>query len=381
MSATLPELLTREHVLRALSDLDAGMMHPVEGPVLHELVDHGKRYAAQAVLWIACRHALGRIPRPDEVSIEDGPGQTNRLLRQLGFTVEPSSETTAPVTRGKDWSEQEVRLLVVDYFAMLESELLGRRYVKSEHSGLLRPQLTDRSKASVEFKHANVSGVLVEMGLPYIEGYKPRSNYQALLATEVENFLGQNPNLLDRLAASRVLNPTEAVAIGTSRPGQLIEAAPERIYAPAKTAKPWLSRRGKQIDFVARDAANRRLGELGEQFVFDLEQQRLKSSGRDDLAHKVTWASREYGDGLGYDILSYNETNDTERMIEVKSTGLGKYFPFLVTDNEVRCSEDIPTQFQLFRVFDLSRTPRVYILNGSLRQVCDLAPVIYRASM
>jgi len=303
------------------------------------------------------------------------------LLRQLGFTVEPSSETTAPVTRGKDWSEQEVRLLVVDYFAMLESELLGRRYVKSEHSGLLRPQLTDRSKASVEFKHANVSGVLVEMGLPYIEGYKPRSNYQALLATEVENFLGQNPNLLDRLAASRVLNPTEAVAIGTSRPGQLIEAAPERIYAPAKTAKPWLSRRGKQIDFVARDAANRRLGELGEQFVFDLEQQRLKSSGRDDLAHKVTWASREYGDGLGYDILSYNETNDTERMIEVKSTGLGKYFPFLVTDNEVRCSEDIPTQFQLFRVFDLSRTPRVYILNGSLRQVCDLAPVIYRASM
>ena len=381
MTWILSDLLTREHVLAALSDLDAGMVPPVAGPVSRELIHDGQRYDAQAVLWLACRRALGRSPGADEVATDDGPALSSSLLQQLGFTVESRSTLAAPVTRGKDWSEQEVQLLVLDYFAMLESELLGRRYVKAEHSELLRPRLAERSKASVEFKHANVSGVLVEMGLPYIEGYKPRSNYQALLAAEVENHLRRNPTLLERLASSRLLNPTEAVAIGTSRPLQLIEAAPERIYAPSRTAKPWLSRKGKRIDFVARDAANRRLGELGEQFVFDLEQQRLKSTGRDDLAQKVTWASREFGDGLGYDILSFNETNDTERMIEVKSTGLGKYFPFLVTDNEVRCSEDIPNQFQLFRVFDLSRSPRVYILNGSLRQVCDLDPVIYRASM
>jgi hypothetical protein len=34
---------------------------------------------------------------------------------------------------GKDWSENEVRLVVADYFDMLAAELLGNAYKKSEH--------------------------------------------------------------------------------------------------------------------------------------------------------------------------------------------------------------------------------------------------------
>ena len=178
-----------------------------------------------------------------------------------------------------------------------------------------------------------------------------------------------------------VLNPTERVAVPGTSLGSLIEPAPERIHAATPTSKPWLSRRGRHIDFVARDAANRRLGEIGEQFALDLERHRLQSAGRDDLAARVVWASHEYGDGLGYDILSFHETTGQERMIEVKATGLGKFFPFLVTANEVRCSDDLSQQYQLYRVFDLSRSPRLYILHGFLRHTCDLDPVVYRASL
>ncbi len=67
------------------------------------------------------------------------------------------------------------------------------------------------------------------------------------------------------------------------------------------------------------------------------------------------------------------------RKLEVKTTGLGKFFPFYVTNNEVRCSEDIPQQYHLFRVFDFGREPRLYILHGSLRDLCQLDPVLYRA--
>jgi len=74
-----------------------------------------------------------------------------------------------------------------------------------------------------------------------------------------------------------------------------------------------------------------------------------------------------------------DEADDAERMLEVKATGLGKFFPFFVTSNEVRCSEDIPEQYQLFRVFDFGRSPRLYILHGSLRELCQLEPVLYRA--
>ncbi len=93
----------------------------------------------------------------------------------------------------------------------------------------------------------------------------------------------------------------------------------------------------------------------------------------------MVWASRDIGDGLGFDILSHDESDETERMLEVKATGLGKFFPFYVTSNEVQCSEDIPTQYQLFRVFNLGREPRLYILHGSLREHCQLQPVLYRA--
>jgi hypothetical protein len=95
----------------------------------------------------------------------------------------------------------------------------------------------------------------------------------------------------------------------------------------------------------------------------------------------VTWASRDIGDGLGFDIFSFDEADDSERMLEVKATGLGKFFPFDVTSNEVRCAEDVPHQYQLFRVFDFGRSPRLHILHGSLRRLCQLEPVLYRATL
>jgi hypothetical protein len=91
------------------------------------------------------------------------------------------------------------------------------------------------------------------------------------------------------------------------------------------------------------------------------------------------WASQDIGDGLGFDILSFDDADDSERLLEVKTTGLGKSFPFYVTSNEVRCSEDVPHQYQLFRVFNFGRGPRLYILHGSLRELCQLDPVLYRA--
>jgi hypothetical protein len=47
---------------------------------------------------------------------------------------------------------------------------------------------------------------------------------------------------------------------------------------------------------------------------------------------------------LGFDVLSFNEQDDSERLVEVKTTGLGKYFPFYVSACEVRCSEAMEPQ-------------------------------------
>jgi hypothetical protein len=164
-------------------------------------------------------------------------------------------------------------------------------------------------------------------------------------------------------------------------PAAAVEEPPERILNPDPTSKPWQTLKGRRIDFAERDAVNRRLGTMGEEFAFWYERQRLKSAGRDDLAEKVSWVARDIGDGLGFDILSFDPTDDSKLYVEVKATGLGKYFPFLVTDLELRCSEDVADRFRLYRVFDAGRKPRLYVLSGSLGLSCEMQPTLYRATL
>ena len=80
-----------------------------------------------------------------------------------------------------DWSREEVEAIVADYLQMLTLELAGQSYGKTEHRKNLQSKLNDRSDGSIEFKHGNISAAMIDLGFPYIRGYKPRVNYQALL--------------------------------------------------------------------------------------------------------------------------------------------------------------------------------------------------------
>jgi hypothetical protein len=220
------------------------------------------------------------------------------------------------------------------------------------------------------------------MGLPSVEGYKPAKHFlQSLLPQAVEDYLIRHPGFFDALADGVVLNPVAASALGDRPVGGLFEDRPDGIILPPTVEKPWLSRKGKKIDFARRDAENRRLGRLGERFTVEVERRRLASSERDDLAARVEWVADTCGDGVGFDVLSFDESDGSDRFIEVKTTGLGKDFPFYVTSNEVRCSEDCPERFRLYRLFDFARKPRIYVVTGALSRAWRLEPVLYRASV
>jgi hypothetical protein len=275
----------------------------------------------------------------------------------------------------KDWSLAEAETIVGDYFAMLRAELAGEAYSKTEHRRRLAPQLSGRSDGSIEFKHANISAVMVTYGLPYIDGYKPRGNYQQLLEAAVLEYLAGAPHFFDRLLHSKVFDPAEKPSAGLW--SDIREEAPEPIQAPVHTWDP--NARVVSVDFVRRDAENRRLGQLGEEFVWELEQRRLHDEARrPDLAKKVEWIARDQGDGAGYDIRSF-EADGRPRYIEVKTTGLAKAFPFQVTVNEVACSAALRDEYHLYRVFRFSRDPGLYVLTGSLRDTCKLDPTQFRA--
>jgi hypothetical protein len=277
---------------------------------------------------------------------------------------------------GDDWSRDEVEATVGDYFAMLRNELAGLRVNKAEHNERLRRLLRNRSKGSVEFKHANVSAILTLHGYPYIEGYKPRFNFQALLEQAVLEYLEVHRDFFDLLVTGPVLSPTTAPNPEAFDVSGLVVSPPEAMRIPQTMWTP--NARLGRLDFVARDAANRELGRRGEEFVLEFERKRLQDGGRRDLIPRVEWTSQTRGDGAGYDVRSFN-TDGSTRLIEVKTTGLGKYFPFNVTVNEVRCSQARADEFHLYRVFSFGPDARLYMLPGELSKSCHLDPTQYRA--
>ena len=92
------------------------------------------------------------------------------------------------------WSDAEIQPAVIAYFAMLRAELAGQPYVKADFNREVQAA-TGRSRGAVEYKFENISAVLRDIGLPYVQGYKPHGNYQGALRAEVERFLARDPEI------------------------------------------------------------------------------------------------------------------------------------------------------------------------------------------
>ena len=84
----------------------------------------------------------------------------------------------------------------------------------------------------------------------------------------------------------------------------------------------------------------------------------------------------ERGDGLGFDVLSFEETGKG-RFIEVKTTSFAKETPFFITRNEVDFSKSFAKQSQLYRLFEFRKVPRMFSLPGAVSGNCVLDPVTY----
>ncbi|MGN7726478.1 DUF3883 domain-containing protein [Luteimonas sp. 22616] len=274
-----------------------------------------------------------------------------------------------------DWSREEVEACVADYLRMLTLELNGQRYNKTVHANALMKFLNGRNRASVEFKHANVSAVMIALGYPYIDGYKPRGNYQAMLVDAVEAQLLANDELQASVQAA-VLRPATAAAVAdlanvwvpTPKPARVKEApagyAPN--FSPAKR------------DYLAQEARNRSLGRAGELFIAELESRRLHAAGKKVLANRVEHVAATQGDGLGFDVLSF-ENSGRERLIEVKTTTFGQLTPFYVSRNELARSKADAEIYRLYRVFDFRDRPRLFDLPGAISASCNLEAASYLA--
>lgn len=278
----------------------------------------------------------------------------------------------------QDWTREEVEAIVADYFHMLTLELSGQDYNKSQHRRTLQEKLRDRSEGSIEQKHQNISAVLQELSAPTISGYKGLPNYQQLLFDVVQERL-----IRDRAFDDSALAAAEQPAIAPLATPDLVvfDDAPSIEHAVRDMRAPDQSAR-KRVpivrDYLAREANNRSLGLAGEKFIVEFEQRRLFSAGLKHLSEKVDHVAFSKGDGLGFDVLSF-DLDGRERFIEVKTTSFGKQTPFYVSRGEVGFSQEKGEQFHLYRVFEFRRSPKVFDLMGAVGSNCLLDPVSYLA--
>lgn len=279
------------------------------------------------------------------------------------------------VGRGSPWSEQENQLIVADYFAMMADDLAGRPINKAGTLRALQPLLDERSRGSIEFKRANISAALVELGFPHLTGYLPRGNFQRSLLDAVTAEL-ERTGLLGRMVTS----------IEQSGEGPAPDGRGPEDFAPPPT--PLARDRGRSREkapYIPRvanypeiDASNRTLGVEGERWVLGFEQRRLFRHGRSDLAPRIEWTAHDKGDGFGFDIRSF-EPDGQEILIEVKTTKMGLRWPFIVTRNELHVSRRERESYRVYRVFRFGRDVGVFKLAGAIDESCSLEPRTYVA--
>ncbi|TDY03997.1 DUF3883 domain-containing protein [Thiohalophilus thiocyanatoxydans] len=274
------------------------------------------------------------------------------------------------------WSKFECEAIVRDYFQMLMEEIAARPYSKTGHRRALQSKQVKRSDGSIEYKHQNISAILLELGYPYIQGYKPAFNYQKILKDTVLMHLQSQAGVVE----SKVVELADQVPeqSGEVDWNRVLETPPDRLPdSPVVGAREF---NPGHYNFAAREERNRRLGQLGEEFVLEFEKYRLEQAGRLDLAREVEWTSQKLGDGAGYDIRSFDAQYEEELFIEVKTTNSGKYQPFMISDNEVAFSASTEDKYALYRVFDFRCNARIFTLQGNINENVKLQPKLYRAS-
>lgn len=276
----------------------------------------------------------------------------------------------------EDWNRLEVEACVADYIRMLTLDLSGQKYNKSEHRRRLAAILDNRSDSSIELKHRNISAVLLQLGCPTIAGYKALPHFQHLLFEVVSEHVESNA-LFDRAALNAVEQPAGTPLVANFEK-VLVEPPKSTPLGDSMAPSYAPTFRAFRRDYLARETKNRSLGEAGELFVVEFESRRLHGRGKRQLGERVERVSTSRGDGLGYDVLSFDESGK-ERFIEVKTTAFAKETPFFVSRNEIAFSEKESEQFHLYRLFEFRKEPRLFDLRGPVAAHCLLDPVTYVA--
>ena len=159
---------------------------------------------------------------------------------------------------------------------------------------------------------------------------------------EIEN-LGEENLPVEKPAKK----PEEFVGTYTKNGGE------DKTHKPSKKGKKSVA---KKIDYDSLNKTKKTRGTFGEILIYNDEVARMAELG---ITKKVDHVAMTQGDGLGYDIVSFDEKGN-ELYIEVKTTTAKKVDGFYLTPKELEIVKDKGANYRLYRVYNLNMADGTY---------------------
>jgi len=174
------------------------------------------------------------------------------------------------------------------------------------------------------------------------------------------------------------IDPDDDMPFGFFRDLEEVKPYAERSKKFTKMTFPKVGK----IDYIKKTMRDAKAGLIGEELAISYERNRLEKLGREDLAAKIRWISRQ-SDAYGFDIESFELDKDGKEhsiKIEVKASTSKVDTEFFVSKNEVKTSEMYGEQYCVFRIYDINAEhPKFYRVFGKIEDNFILDPITYAA--
>lgn len=267
---------------------------------------------------------------------------------------------------GEDWTDWQNDLVVAEYFEIAKIQAANAPINKAQRYRDLGV-LIGRNPGSVSQKLHNVSAVLDGLEMAWTRGLKPRANLQQSLIDAVERYLDFHPQLVFGSAPA-------------AQEGLIEEESPPPLGKPKPVIDRKLERIARKYNYAERDFRNRALGRSGEEAIFLNERRRLAVLGKEKLSEKVEWTARDKGDGVGYDIKSF-DASGAELLIEVKTTNGPRTTDFFLSKTEFEVAKERPDAWRLYRLHSFSKKPGLFVLPPPLSDSARLSVENWRVQV
>lgn len=289
-------------------------------------------------------------------SIEDNK-KNKKEVEKLADLIEEDKKEKADIYNKVTYFEQPI----YDYYLKQIEELYQKKlYRKKSGDKQFQKSLAEFSAMVEEFSTINSNFITVSR----FESSQKIHEYKKYLERRRINHNFQIQKDSTKLVSIRNF-AAKLIKLQESAVEKII--APEKRYATARKVDNW-----EEIN------KKRRLtGLKGEEIVVAIEKEYLESINRKDLSDKVRHVSLEYGDGLGYDILSFFE-NGKEKYIEVKSTETSFNTPYYLSRNELAFLREHNEDYFLYRILVTTGPPQFKAYSSSeVLKTSEIIPTQY----